>query len=185
MTTTCTRALVLAAALGASPAAAQTATAPTQPRAETPERAGPESADIEFIRKAADAHVRAKEIATLAVEKAGNAAVRAFAQQLVADHTRATAELMARISLQPPRPAQRKPVESVLDTLNGSAFDRAFLAMMIGDHETAVALFQREARDGRDDAVRAWAEQTLPMLRGHLEKARALRTTVGGSSARA
>jgi putative membrane protein len=44
----------------------------------------------------------------------------------------------------------------------------------VEDHEKAVAMFQREARDGRKQHVKAFAEETLPILEDHLRMARAL-----------
>jgi putative membrane protein len=45
---------------------------------------------------------------------------------------------------------------------------------MVKDHEEAVVLFASEANDGKDPAVKAWAEKTLPTLREHLRMAREL-----------
>jgi uncharacterized protein (DUF305 family) len=65
-----------------------------------------------------------------------------------------------------------------LSGLSGAAFDRAYMAKMVTDHQATVELFEAEARDGKDDALRKWAAQKLPTVRGHLEKARALQSKV-------
>ena len=46
---------------------------------------------------------------------------------------------------------------------------------MIASRTAAVALFEAESRDGRDDEVKEWAARQLPALRDHLTAARALR----------
>ena len=55
------------------------------------------------------------------------------------------------------------------------AFDAAFLAVMVASGEAAVALFEAESRDGRDDEVKEWAARQLPALREQLATVRALR----------
>jgi putative membrane protein len=145
---------------------------------------GPESADVEFIRKAAEAGAREVEAGKLATEKAANAEVRGFAKQMVDDHTKSNAELLALVSPLAPAPAQTPAAESTLSGVSGSAFDRAYMAKMVLDHQAAVELFEAEARDGKDDALRKWAAQLLPTIRGHLDKARALQKKLGPTSSR-
>ena len=71
-----------------------------------------------------------------------------------------------------------------LGGLTGPAFDRAYMAKMVTDHQATIELFEAEARDGKDAAVRKWAAQKLPTIRGHLEKARALQAKLGQTSSR-
>ena len=148
--------------------AATAQTRPGQVGARSPV-SGPESADVEFVRKAAEGAMKEVELGKLASEKASNFEVRAFGKQMVADHSKSKAELMALASLPPPS-APAKPEED-LAGLSGSAFDRAYMARMVADHQATVELFETEARDGKDDALRTWAADKLPTIRGHLEKA--------------
>jgi putative membrane protein len=166
------------------PVAAQSTPAPGQTRSTAAERSGPESADVEFIRKASEGGVKEVEAGKLASEKAANAEVRAFAKQMVDDHSKSNAELMALVSLQSPTPAQKPSADTTLGGLTGAAFDRAYMAKMVTDHQATVELFEAEARDGKDDAVKKWAAQKLPTIRGHLEKARALQSKLGQTSSR-
>jgi putative membrane protein len=139
---------------------------------------------VEFIRKATEGETKEIEVGKLAAEKAANAEVRAFAKQMVDDHSKSQAELMALVSMTAPAPVQAPAVDRTLSGVNGAAFDRAYIAKMVTDHQTAVELFEAEARDGKDDAVRKWAAQKLPTIRGHLEKARALQAKLGQTSSR-
>jgi putative membrane protein len=62
---------------------------------------------------------------------------------------------------------------ATLRTLTGTAFDKRYMAMMIRDHEQAIATFTSGSQS--DDAqVRSFATQTLPILRAHLTHARSV-----------
>jgi len=50
---------------------------------------------------------------------------------------------------------------------------------MVTSLDAAVALFEAESRDGRDDEVKEWAARQLPALRDQLAAARALRPRPG------
>jgi putative membrane protein len=56
-----------------------------------------------------------------------------------------------------------------MDTMSGTDFDKAYLAMMVKDHKKDIAAFEKEAKDGEDTDVKAWAEKTLPTLKEHLK----------------
>ena len=68
-----------------------------------------------------------------------------------------------------------KPEAAKLAAVPRAAFDAAFVTAMIARREAAVALFEAESRDGRDDEVKEWAARQLPALREHLAAVRALR----------
>jgi putative membrane protein len=57
-------------------------------------------------------------------------------------------------------------------TLKGADFDHAFMKHMVSDHQEAIALFEREAKDGKDPELKDFASKTLPTLREHLKMAR-------------
>ena len=40
---------------------------------------------------------------------------------------------------------------------------------MVKDHKKDIATFEKEAKDGEDADVKAWAEKTLPTLNEHLK----------------
>ena len=51
-------------------------------------------------------------------------------------------------------------------------FDHAYMAGQLADHEEAVSLFTREAKEGKDAELKAFAAKTLPALQEHLQLAR-------------
>ena len=57
---------------------------------------------------------------------------------------------------------------------NGTEFDREYARMMVEDHQKDIAAFEREASSGSDPDVKAFAMETLPTLRAHLQAAQTL-----------
>lgn len=177
--------LAAAAAAGAQPASAPTPMAPahsaspTMPGASGAARAMHRS-DAGFMKQAAqNGHVEV-EASQLALTKATNADVKAFAQKMVDEHTKTGQQLNALASRKgvelPTGPSiVQKTKMKLLDTADGASFDRRY-AKSIGveAHEETVKLFERAAKDARDADVKAFAAQTLPALREHLKMARAL-----------
>src|SRR4028119_935998 len=66
-----------------------------------------------------------------------------------------------------------------LSKATGAQFDRLYMSHMVKAHEKDVKEFEKQAQKGDDAALRAFAEQNLPILRQHLELARTLASQVG------
>jgi putative membrane protein len=47
---------------------------------------------------------------------------------------------------------------------------------MIEDHQKDIADFEQEAASGKDPALKAFAEKYLPVLKHHLQMAKAINT---------
>jgi putative membrane protein len=139
----------------------------------------PQQQDVTFVQKAAAAGDKEVALGNLALGRSQNVAVDGFAQEMVTDHTQAGQKLMALAkagSIEVPAAPSEEQVamDAGLSDLKGKAFDRAYADMMVKDHEEAVALFETEAATGSDPALQAFAQDTLPTLRTHLEHARTL-----------
>jgi putative membrane protein len=135
------------------------------------------SPDSVFVTKAAEAGAKEVEVAKLGAAKAASSGVKAFAQRLVQDHTTLNTELTALAKSKDLKiPASTRPAPADLAKLSGAAFDKAFVALMIKEHDAAIALFEGESRDGRDAEVKEWAAKQLPALREHLTQAKSLKT---------
>ena len=65
----------------AYPVAAQVPSAQAKPRPPAEAAAGPESADVEFVRRAAEGGMKEVELGKLATDKASSEEVRAFASR--------------------------------------------------------------------------------------------------------
>jgi putative membrane protein len=143
--------------------------------------------DQAFVIDAATAGMAEVEHGKLASDKAANAKVKAFGKQMVMDHTKAGDELksLAR-SKQMSLPTSIGPTHQAahdkLAGLSGAAFDQAYIANMVTDHQKAVADFTAEAGNGTDAQVKAFAVKTLPTLQGHLKMVQDLQKEIGKPS---
>ena len=138
--------------------------------------------DEDFVKHAAQSSKVELAASKLAVTNAANAEVRAFAEKLVTDHTKAGAELQAfvvtkKVELKDDDPDLKTKMtkHESLQRLSGSEFDKEYLEDMISDHENAIVLFSNEALKGKDATIKAWAEKQVPGLRDHLKIARDLK----------
>lgn len=140
--------------------------------------------DQKFAMDAAAGGMMEVEAGQLATTKATNQAVKDHGKMMVTDHTKANQQLtqiatQKGLSLPKALPADHKQHRDKLASASGAEFDRMYMAQMVKDHEKTIALFEKQAKNGDDPALRTFAEQTLPKLRQHLEHTRTLATTVG------
>ncbi len=156
-------------------------TSPTDQPATQSDRTRISAVDRNFIIRAAQMNLAEVQLSELALQRSTRASreVRQFAEQMVNDHTGATARL-SQVALQKnvilpiELDAQHRVIRNRLSKLSGEEFDRAYLNAMDKDHLASVELFQNQARQGEDPDVRAFARNTLPALRGHLRMVRAM-----------
>jgi putative membrane protein len=135
------------------------------------------AADRRFVDKAAEAGMAEVQAAQLAQQKSTDPKVKQFAQQMITDHTQANQKLLAlaqQKGVTPPTElsARHQTEMSKLQGLDGPKFDRMYLKGQVRDHQEAVALFQKEASDGKDPQLQQFAQQTLPILQQHLDMAK-------------
>jgi putative membrane protein len=131
------------------------------------------SPDSQFIIKAAQGGLAEVELGNLAKDHAKNSDVKDFGQKMVDDHSKANDELKAlalqkNVTLPNEVDPKAKAVMSKLSGLSGDAFDRAYVKDMVADHKEDIAEFRKEANNGKDPDVKAWASKTLPTLENHL-----------------
>ena len=134
--------------------------------------------DQMFAEKAAIGGMTEVEAGKIALQKSSNEKVKAFAQQLVTDHTKAGEELKAAasqegITVPAALDAEHQAALDHLKGLSGDEFDAAFKEHMIEDHQKDVAMFEKEATSGQT-AVDKFAAKTLPTLKKHLKMAEEL-----------
>jgi putative membrane protein len=132
--------------------------------------------DRKFLNEAADGGMAEVELGKLALQKAADAGVKKFGQQMVDDHSKANDELRqlaAGKGVDLPRApsAKNRDLKRRLADLRGTSFDKAYMIDMVADHKEDVAAFQRESNWARDPQVKSFATQTLPTLRDHLKHA--------------
>ncbi|HMH49244.1 MAG TPA: DUF4142 domain-containing protein [Candidatus Acidoferrum sp.] len=137
-----------------------------------PAQMGLPASDGQFMIEAARGGIAEVEMGRLAAQRAASDGVRQFGQRMATDHGAANQELMQlaqRKGLNLPRemgPSHRAAMER-LSTMSGLAFDQAYMTDMMRDHQHDLAAFTREAREGQDPEVRAWAAKTLATIQEH------------------
>ncbi|MER7279657.1 DUF4142 domain-containing protein [Dactylosporangium sp. NPDC000244] len=134
------------------------------------------SMDRAFVDAAG--HGGAYEVAAgrLANDRAVDSAVGAFGRHMVTDHTKAGDKLAALAKdlglSAPDRPdSVQRAILAIWSSLSSAAFDCSYAPAMYADHVADVGLFEREAADGQNSKLRAFARDTLPTLRTHLAMA--------------
>lgn len=141
--------------------------------------AAPSAQSKQFATKAAQSGLAEVQEGQLAQQNGGSAQVKQFGQTLVQDHTAANQNLQQIAQHQgitlPDKPSSSQQSElKRLRGMSGQQFDRSFAQHEVQDHKQAIALFQQEAKNGKDPELQTFAQQTLPVLRKHLEMAQQL-----------
>ena len=135
--------------------------------------------DARFIQDEAAAGTALVQMAELGEKNAKREDVKAFAGMLVADHTKANAELTTLaaskgVELSSEPVAKFTDMQAKLEETKGTDFDKEFLSLIISGHEKCVKHFKEASTDSEDSDVKAWAAKMLPGLQAHLEKAEEL-----------
>lgn len=136
-------------------------------------------ADKNFLKRAEEDNIKEENLGRVVVQKTQNSDIRAYAQMLVEDHTKALkdlVDLMNQKGMRQPRslPKLQHEALSKLRGLSGPAFDREVTNHMVEDHQMAVAEFRQEANVAQDNDVKNYASHMLPTLQKHLQRAQEL-----------
>ncbi len=137
------------------------------------------SADVKFVKHEAAAGMALVKLAGLGAQKAGRADVKAFAEMLVTDHTKANEELTklaATKGVELSAVIDPKHAETFqkLEKTESADFDKEFLAEMTSGHKKCIGNFEDAAKDSKDSDLKMWADKMLPTLKTHLEQAKEL-----------
>ena len=124
------------------------------------------------------------QLGELAQQKAADAKVKEFAARMQKDHSNANSELRAIVAKKglsvPGGPGPHSAMQKKLASLQGAAFDQAYMKAMVDDHTKAVREFEM-ATNSPDPDVKGFAAKTLPTLREHLQMAQDVYKSVGSS----
>lgn len=141
-----------------------------------------EAAAPDFVMKAAASDMYELESSRLAQEKAQNAELKAFATQMIADHTKSTNDLKAAIAqanlnLQMPAAMPQDMQEKItaLQNATGAEFDRLYAEQQVEAHQNALNLMSRYAQDGDTPALQTFASNTAPVIQRHFDMITRLR----------
>jgi putative membrane protein len=173
-------------------AAALTLGAAAQPREAAPAQQGPSTVpaeanhgsrstrQIEFLLDALRASLADVRMGELAAQHSSDQRVREYGTNLESDFTAHASEierLLEPLDVTIPTEPSAEALShlAALTRLSGNEFDMAFVQQMIWTHTDAIERYDGQTRANPDRSVHDFAAASLPMLRGHLAKAEALR----------
>ena len=137
----------------------------------------PPAASVAFAKKVASANAFEIQSSELAQDRARSSEVKAFAKQMVADHTKLGQEFKSAVkaaNITAPLPeqpgAKQKAALSKLRSAQGTAFDTAYLTEQLAGHKEAVSILRKYAKSGRTPQLKEIAQNTLPIVEQHLSK---------------
>jgi putative membrane protein len=131
-----------------------------------------------FMKDAAMGGMAEVELGKLAQEKATNPRVKNFGEMMVQDHSAANNDLKSiaqqKNVMLPTDMGKHKDHYEDLSKKTGADFDKAYMKMMVDDHQEDIDDFEKCAENGTDPDVKTFASQKLPTLRKHLDSAKAI-----------
>jgi len=132
-----------------------------------------------FLVKIANSGMAEVKMTEIAQQKATLPAVRDFAAMLHRDHSAVNEQVKSlaaqkNVALPDSISDEKQKDIDMLNSKTGKNIDKAFIDMMVKNHEAGVDLFDKAQLDTKDPDVRALAGKTLPTLKMHLDSARAI-----------
>jgi putative membrane protein len=129
----------------------------------------------------------------LAESKASNPQVKAFGKQMVTDHTgvnKQATDLVTKLGVKPEDNPTAESLKSGgadnvkhLETLNGAAFDKAYLDHEVTYHQQVLdALDKTLVPSAKNEELKALLVKVRPAFVAHLEHAKHLRKSLGEST---
>jgi putative membrane protein len=161
--------LLLSAAVGPAPAAAQGTRALVS--------------DSIFIQRVSSDGLLQARLGQLAQKKGSSPSVVDFGKRMVADYSKANEELKAAAQQAAfPSPVLLREDQQIFDRFNRmgrSSFDKSYMAEAVRHHSEVVRLFQREAEGGRVQSLKQLASRMLPDMQQRLSLATEAGRSVG------
>ena len=144
-------------------------------------------AEQEFLMKAADANLSNIDVARLAMHKSQNSDVKDFANMIQSDDASALEDLTdlmndKGVSLPNTLSPETKTEIETMTALSGAELDREFANMMVAQLQKEIGMYHDQVEIAQTPDVRKYAEDLLPRLEMHLEKAQRLQSKLFGES---
>lgn len=135
--------------------------------------------DKRFVEKVAKISMEEVTLSRLAAERASREDVREFAQQLVAEHEKANADLSMLASNKGlVLPVADKTHLASWEKKKGKDFDEDYLEKIIAGHKDAVDAMESNATKAEDSDVATYSRTHLAAMQEHLRKAQDLKKLV-------
>lgn len=152
------------------------ASQPTMTSVQSGQRGEIDPSDRDFLENAAQAGHTEIEGSKIALSHGKSADVKAFADQMIKDHTKVAEELavLSKSKGYTPPESPSLAQKAMLTTLDmrDKSFDEKYAdSIGVSAHEDAVKLFQAASIGAKDPDIKQFATKNLPTLQKHLEMA--------------
>jgi putative membrane protein len=139
--------------------------------------------DAEFLANAASGGMLEVEMGKQVAARAVTPDAKKFAQQMVSDHTKSNAELIALatkkgVTLPTALSDKHKDVLKDVTEEKGVKMDQEYLKEMLKDHEEDVKEFTDASIKASDPEIKAFAAKNVPVLQMHLDMVTKMKPTV-------
>ncbi len=131
--------------------------------------------DAQFLVNAAEINREEISLGQLAQQKGNMSHVKELGKMMEDEHTKSLADVTAlaktkSISLPTSQTYKGLDAYEKLNKKSGTDFEKEYSNMMVSGHKDAIALFEKAATECSDLEIKAWASETLPALRRHLDQ---------------
>jgi putative membrane protein len=143
--------------------------------------------DRQFLERADQAGSFEIEASSWTESNGEHEDVKRYARLMIRDHTAMAMQLKALatakgVELPGGLPPGQAATLKTLQSTTGTALDHAYAdKVAVAAHKDAIELFAHAAQEGKDPEVKAFAQQTLPSLKAHLDEGMALQKRLAAS----
>lgn len=133
--------------------------------------------DVDFVKDATYGGMLEIQLGRYAEQNAQNSRVKNFGAMMIRDHSKANDELRSiatskNISL--PEAMETEKSVRDLQKKTGSEFDKEYMKDMVDDHTKDIEEFRKQAENGSDPDLKAFASKCVPVLEAHLDSAKVI-----------
>jgi len=136
-----------------------------------------------FVSNASQSDMYEIQAAQIAQQRSKNPDIKAFAKQMVTDHTAMMNEMKPLVAAAGQKPAdsldQRR--QGFIDNLKSAKdadFDKTYIDQQVAGHQEALDLMQGYAKDGSDAGLKGGAAKAVPKVQMHLDKAKSIQASL-------
>lgn len=140
-----------------------------------------EKNDADFVVEVTNGGMKEIALGKMAQDKSSNQRVKDFGAMMITDHTKAGEKLQEiaaakNIVLPATLGDDAKKDSADLSKKSGADFDKAYIKMMVDDHEKVVKSFEKEINDCKDPDLKNFTTTTIETIRMHLDSAKAIKS---------
>ncbi|GAB3315922.1 hypothetical protein GCM10027511_26760 [Hymenobacter humi] len=137
----------------------------------------PHKDDKEFMMSAAHSDQNEIQQSKMALAKGVTGMTKDMANQMIADHTKSTAELKViakkkGVTLPTDMDAEHKAMAPAMQKLSGKDFEQRYMTQMETDHQKTANTMRAHEKMTKDADLKAFIGKTVPVVEKHLSMAK-------------